>query len=85
MIYTVFSNTPIPLKAKDLALEGLSPKTCFRNKRHQKVSLAYTWIYLQNDDFLSHWIANWHSVLPYATIILSPVFARGPLGLKYYQ
>ena len=32
----------IPLKSKDLALAGLSPKTCFSNKRHQKVSLAYT-------------------------------------------
>ena len=48
-LHRFFSNTPIPLKAKDLALEGLSPKTCFRNKRHLKVSLAFTWIYLQND------------------------------------
>ena len=47
-----------PLKSRDLALEGLSPKTCFSDKRHQKVSLAY--IYMQTDDFLSHWIANWH-------------------------
>ena len=43
-IYTmyIYICTYIPLKSKDLALEGLSPKTCFSNKRHQKVSLAYT-------------------------------------------
>ena len=46
-IYTmyIYICTYIPLKSKDLALEGLSPRTCFSNKRHhkdsKKVYLAY--------------------------------------------
>ena len=82
-IYTmyIYICTYIPLKSKDLALEGLSPKTCFSNKRHQKVSLAYTSkmtifcpIGLQTGTRCSYMRQH----------VFSPVSARGPLGLQYY-
>jgi hypothetical protein len=72
----------IPIEVRRHALEGLSPKTVLVTEDIKKKIFG---IYLQTDDFPSQWNANSHWVQLYATIMFSPVFAWGPLGLQYLR
>ena len=78
-----FENHGIPLKSKNLALENcFFPKTCFSDKKHQKVSLACT---CQRTIFCPIGLQTRTRCRYMQPFFFSPVSARGPPGLQFYQ